>query len=104
MPDQKPSNVPDDLPAEPREEAGTAAVLGSGQAGGVMTAGGGLGAATAAEALSGISGSPSGTSPNSPIDVPIPEQSEAAEFARNRSEAARQAADAPPAEPHPSSR
>ena len=103
MATQPPSNAPDDLPDEPREDATAATVLGSGQSGGVMTAGGGLGGAGAAEALSGSSGSPSGPSPNSPVDVPVPEQSEAAEFSRDRSEAVRQAADATPAEPHPSS-
>lgn len=36
--------------------------------------GGGLGGASAADALGGSQRAPEGTSPNSPIDIPTPEQ------------------------------
>lgn len=73
MPTEQPNNAADtDLPADARDPESAAAVLRDEQLDDAP-GGGGLGGLAAASGAPGGSGpAPGGTSPNSPIDVPIP--------------------------------
>jgi hypothetical protein len=72
-----PTNQPNaaatqDLPADARDDTTAASVLTDEQLDDAPGGGGLGGAAAAADPLAGAGAAPSGTTPNSPIDVPVP--------------------------------
>ena len=104
MPTDQPSNAPDTLPTDARDPATPGAVLNDTEQD-KTPGGGGLGGATAARPESGSGAIPSGTTPGSPIDVPVPDAASdddgapASAGAQSR----REAAGADPVELRPSS-
>ena len=97
MPTDQPSNAPDATP-KPNDHETAANVL-QDESLDMPAGGGGLGGASAADSLGGSGRTPSGTSPNAPIDTGVSADGEAA-----AAEARVQASQTDAAEPHPSSR
>ncbi len=100
MPTDQINNTADEaLPTDARDDRTAAAVLTDEQPG-EAPGGGGLGGAAAG----GQGAAPAGTSPNSPIDVPLPAASEDGNTPPSAdAQARREAVDNPPAEAHPAS-
>lgn len=96
MPDQQPSNAPDDLPENPGDQASAAAILNDDE---TTPGGGGLGGAAAADRLGGSGRAPGGPARNSPIDTGV----DAGDAGATRDSQVESAETDPP-EPHPSSR
>ena len=71
MPTEQLNTAPDALPEDARDAATPGAVLNDTDPD-KTPGGGGLGGAAAAQTPDGNGTKPSGTSPNSPIDVPVP--------------------------------
>lgn len=101
MPTDQPSNAPDGaIDQDARDDANAAAVLNDDTLD-LPPGGGGLGGAAAG----GQGAAPGGTSPNSPIDVPLPAGStDDGTPPSADTQARREAVDAAPDEQHPSSR
>lgn len=68
---EQPNNAPDDATPVPNDADTAVTVLDDAQMEG-KPGGGGLGGADAADPLSGSARAGGGTTPNSPIDIPVP--------------------------------